>query len=150
MFGLFISMAVILFASGICICHRMQNSEKINPFTVHAGEGSSVNALLPLLEPYLQGMFGRADQGGVDGESVGDGMVSLDEVVANIDGVDGNHADHLLFDVVDADDDGYVNYPEFKQFVEYYLEQQMAGSDGTGSVDPAAIAQQIQDMIINN
>lgn len=71
-------------------------------------------------------------------------------MVANIDGVDGNHADNLLFDVVDADDDGYVTLSEFKQFVQYYLEQQMAGSDGTGSVDPAAIAQAIQDMIISN
>ena len=49
-------------------------------------------------------MFALADQGGVDGTSAGDGSVTLDEIVANIDGVDGSHADHLLFDTVDADD----------------------------------------------
>jgi len=34
----------------------------------------------------------------------GDGKVTFDEVVANVDGVDGSHADQLLFDVVDAND----------------------------------------------
>eukprot|EP01084_Bolivina_argentea_P165994 288296_1 len=109
-----------------------------------------ISGLLSMLEPYLQDMFNKADMGGVGETEEGDGKVTFDEVANNIDGVDGSHADHVLFDVVDNDDDGYVTFQEFKQFVQYFLMQQLSSGNTSGTPDPASIAQAIQNMIIAN
>ena len=94
-------------------------------------------------------MFNKADLGH-DGQAGGDGKVTFDEIVANVDGVDGSDADQALFNVVDADNDGFVTLDEFKQFAQYYLIQQMGANSGSQEqVSAAHIAEAIRSRILS-
>ena len=111
-------------------------------------EEDGLSALLTQLQPYLQDMFNKADLGGVDGQSASDGLVTFDEIVSNVDGVDGSDADQALFNAVDADGDGQVTYQEFATFVQFYLMTQMHTAGG-GNVTPAQIAESVRQLILS-
>ena len=94
-------------------------------------------------------MFNKADLGGVDDACEGDGKVTLNEIISNVEGVD-DDADQALFNAVDANGDGYVTYNEFATFVQLYLMQQMNASNGSNGSALAQIADSIRTLILSD
>ena len=106
------------------------------------------DGFMSALEPYLQDMFNKADQGH-ETDCAGNGVVTFDEIVENVDGVDGSHIDHIIFSAVDGNDDGKVTYDEFKQFVQTLLKYQLGDDATTDTHSPEAIANAIQMLLLS-
>ena len=96
-------------------------------------------------------MWSAADAGHATNEGE-NGEVTLAEIVANIDGVDGSAADQSLFAAVDHNGDGRVSKAEFETFIQYHLINEMThifDNDGNAAeVSPAEVAESIRELIL--
>ena len=100
------------------------------------------------LEPYLQELFNEMDQGHHE-DCAGNGQVTFDEIIANVDGIDGSHIDKIIFDYVDANEDGLITWEEYKQFCKALLTAQLGAEADGSDYDPQAVANAIKLLLLS-
>ena len=106
------------------------------------------DSFMDALEPYLLEMFNKADQG-IHNDCAGNGQVTFEEIVANVDGVDGSHIDRVLFDYVDTDEDGIVTWDEFKLFCKALLTAQLGADADASQYSPESVANAIKMLLLS-